>query len=465
VRLCEHLGVTPGSRLAALERAYLDAREARDRLDVARGTGDPADTTELEATAADTSATVRAGLAAFPPADEDALTGDDARALAAIRTGIDAADAYDLPVAPADQGACDDEAGLADAVATGGAALRTRLETCYAVRAESLHLDSEVLTRRQILTRLGEEPSPSRRRSLFLALEPLWHAVDGGGGAGSPYARLIADAAPAWAAGTDPVSVNAVALGVTRDDLEGWCLASLEAWHAAVVQPAQAAGEPPIEPWDWWWRAGAAQRAIGRVPIEGALDITRRFYATLGADIDALDVRFDLVPRPGRPPVPVAFCTFGARPHLEGDRWTSARPTILASMTGSELGDLNELIHETGHAIHLAGLRTRPAFTDWPDADALTEAIADVVSWDVSQPAWLARWLPATCTRGPPSTRPGPCSRCGCWPIPAVAPTTPGRRSRRASWGSRRTRSGRGGRSEASSSRSRGTCRTTPWAT
>ena len=48
MRLCEHAGVTPGSRLAALERAYLAAREAHDELDVARGTGDPADPVALE---------------------------------------------------------------------------------------------------------------------------------------------------------------------------------------------------------------------------------------------------------------------------------------------------------------------------------------------------------------------------------------------------------------------------------
>lgn len=35
-------------------------------------------------------------------------------------------------------------------------------------------------------------------------------------------------------------------------------------------------------------------------------------------------------------------------------------------------------LHETGHAIHIAGIRTRPAFSDWPDADLFTEAIADL---------------------------------------------------------------------------------------
>ena len=387
--------MTPESRLAALESLYLVAREAHDELDVARGTGEPPDVTALEGVARDASEAVREALEAFPAADAARLRGDDARALAAVRAGIDAADAYELPVAPDGPAAgCADPDGWREVIETGGPGLRARLEACYGVVAEDLPLGDETLTRRQVLTRLGTEPSRARRRALFLALEPLWRTVDGDGDDGSPYRRLIADTAPTWSAGTDPVSANAAALGVTRDDLEGWCRSSLAAWRAAVVEPALAAGEPPMEPWDWWWRAGAGQRAVGAIPLDRALDVNRRFYASLGADVDAMDVRFDLEPRPGRPPVPVAFCSFGARPHLDGDRWTSARPIILASMTGGELGDLNELIHETGHAIHLAGIRTRPAFTEWPDADALTEAIADVVSWDTGEPAWLERWLP-----------------------------------------------------------------------
>jgi Zn-dependent oligopeptidase len=56
--------------------------------------------------------------------------------------------------------------------------------------------------------------------------------------------------------------------------------------------------------------------------------------------------------------------------------------------------ELAELVHETGHALHIAGIRTRPAFADWPDSDALTEALADVLALDLTEPAWLRRWLP-----------------------------------------------------------------------
>ena len=56
--------------------------------------------------------------------------------------------------------------------------------------------------------------------------------------------------------------------------------------------------------------------------------------------------------------------------------------------------DLSELLHETGHAIHIAAIRTRPAFADWPDSDGLTEALAELVAYDAADPAWQRRWLP-----------------------------------------------------------------------
>ncbi len=50
-------------------------------------------------------------------------------------------------------------------------------------------------------------------------------------------------------------------------------------------------------------------------------------------------------------------------------------------------------MHETGHAIHIAAIRTRPAFLDWPDDDAFTEGIADIAALEVDEPAWQKKWL------------------------------------------------------------------------
>jgi hypothetical protein len=107
-------------------------------------------------------------------------------------------------------------------------------------------------------------------------------------------------------------------------------------------------------------------------------------FRSLGADVRALRVHFDLEPRDGKDPV--AFTTFGARsPIIE--------PWIFTAYRTGGLDNLNELLHETGHAIHLAAIRTRPAFRDWPDSDPFTEAVADVVALDVYEPVWQQRWL------------------------------------------------------------------------
>jgi hypothetical protein len=377
--------VTSTDRLAALEAAYLAAREAHDRFDVARATGtpaDPADLAELVRRAGEASDAVRAALAAFDPVAVDGLAPVDRQALDRIRDGLPARDPDSPPVG--------------------------QLEAAYAAAADTLEVSDAVLSRPQVLGRLGTEPDPDRRRELFLALAPLWRVVDGDDEGGAPYLALIREASQEARRGRSRLAANAAGLGVGTGEIRSWAEGVLEAWRDAVVAPARAAGEPPVEPWDWWWLAGAVQRAVGPIPVDDIIEINRAVYASLGADVGKLRIRFDITPRSGRPPVPVAFTTFGGRPHRRADgSWSPGRPTILATYVDGGLGELAELIHETGHAIHIAGIRTRPAFADWPDADALTEAIADIVAGNVADPSWLRHWLP-----GHPVVPPEIAARC-----------------------------------------------------
>ena len=390
--------MTTPAPLDALEVAYLVARDVRDRLDVARARGEPPDTGALEAEAATTEAALRSELERVP-AGHGSLSPDDRLALDAIRIGMERAfaDGAGLPVAPAvDRATCDDAAAWQAAIEGGGDGLHRRLDGCYAAVADDLPFEGASLTRPSLLGRLATEASAATRRRLFLALDPLWRVVDGDGGDRSPYRAMLATSAARWHEGGSPIAANAEALGVTVDAIETWVLATLEAWRDAVAGPAAGAGDPPIEPWDWWWLAGAADRAMGgALPLDRVFAVNRAVYAALGADLDALQVRLDTTPRPGRPAVPVAFTTFGGRPHQRPDgSWSPGVPTVLASYVDGGLGELTELVHETGHAIHIAGLRTRPAFADWPTSDALTEALAELVSLDIAEPAWQARWLP-----------------------------------------------------------------------
>ena len=178
--------------LADLEAAYLAARDARDRLDIALARGLPADVTSLADAAATTERAVRAALAAFdadPPAD---ASNEDARALAAIRAGIETAFEDDNELArsrrcPARTLRRRRRLGRGDRGRR--AVLNARLEACYGALAEHLPVGDEVLTRRQILSRLAAEPDGDTRRRLFLGFAPLWRAVDADGDATGPGTR------------------------------------------------------------------------------------------------------------------------------------------------------------------------------------------------------------------------------------------------------------------------------------
>ena len=58
-------------------------------------------------------------------------------------------------------------------------------------------------------------------------------------------------------------------------------------------------------------------------------------------------------------------------------------------------GHLVELLHETGHGIHVAAIRTRAAFADWPDSTTFTEALADVPALEAYEPEWQRRYVGA----------------------------------------------------------------------
>ena len=156
-------------RLAELEAAYLAARDARDRLDVARASGVPADRVGARGRGRrDRGRPPRGGRGLGRGRRRrraDALDDEDARALAAIRAGIETAFGADaeLPVAPAvEAAACDDDAAWDAAIEAGGTTLRERLEGCYGLHADALEVDGERLRRPQILARLGDRAGPGR---------------------------------------------------------------------------------------------------------------------------------------------------------------------------------------------------------------------------------------------------------------------------------------------------------------
>ncbi len=382
--------------LAAIESAYQDTRYFADQLDVTRASGRDTNAhgvsiSELQTGYTDARARLVAGLSLV---DSTVLQDDDLRAYRLIQEttfrslGAEPARAVDAGEAGDDRETvqCDyDAATILEA--KGEAALVARIFACYGIAALDVRLDDEHLDRLTVFGLMATTDDSVRRRRLFRALEPVWRSVNGDDGPDSPWRLVQRRRADRWGApgGEYPHRRRATRLGIAGDSVESWLVAALEAWRD--VQP-----EALIEPWDWYYRNGEADRRLSsRIPRDSLLAINHAFYRLLGADPVRLGIQYDVEPRAGK--YPIAYTTFGARPQKRTSGWWTGEPWVFAAYRTGGLRNLSELLHETGHAVHIAAIRTRPAYTSWPDSDTFTEAIAELAGLDLYEPAWQQAFL------------------------------------------------------------------------
>jgi hypothetical protein len=280
-------------------------------------------------------ASIRARLAAI---DSARLARSDRRAVA-VMVGALATDS----AAPADS----------------GARIRARIYDNFGREARRVD-------RLAVLAAIARTDDPTRRRALFLSLAPVWESVNGDDGAESPYRTALKVDGPH-----------------SLDTATQWLTGVLDAWREATPDSL-------VEPWDYYYLAGEASRRLSsRIPRDSLLPITARAYRALGADLSVLAVHYDLDSK-----TPVAYTTFGSRGYVAADgQWVPPRAWVFATYSTGGFDNLDELMHETGHAVHISAIRTRPAFDDWPDSDPLTEAIGDLVALDVYEPRWQWRFL------------------------------------------------------------------------
>jgi len=373
--------------IAAVERSFGELLAALGDLVVARSRGAPVDPDagSTRALARRYRARRRAfddaldGLSSIP------LRGEDARALANMRGSCDWLDELEATpgARPADGGLGGEAVDIVRA--------RASLYRRFGAAAGAVRVGGATLDRLTVLARLAIEPDPAARRRLFEALAQLWRVVDGDGGASSPYRRLVASSAVRWRASGSPIEAIAASLGMPAGSIESTLRAIVAAWRTVI-------GPGRLEPWDYWYAVGAASRRLDRlVPQERLQDVNRRYLASLGADPEGLGIVYDVLPRPGRPEIPVAF-TIGmggwADEQPAAGPWTPRPPWVFSTYAEGGLGNLLELLHESGHALHAAAVRTRPAFLEGPLEDAAyVEGMADVLGWDAAEPAWQRRWL------------------------------------------------------------------------
>lgn len=379
---------TPAQPLAQAEAHFLDFLDADSAVDIINsGLVTEYEGRDRTAWEAERRAQYDRLTAALKTLDEAALSPADTAALAAIRVTL--ADHADPSAATANDPAAPK---CADASRTDldYARLRAALVGCFRELGNNLAFEGRVIDRGTALQLLHQIEEPERRMLLFDAFNPLWEALNAGNRPDSPWRRMIRMAAEEAAKEGSQIDAAAKAIGVTTADVEGWLVQILEAWRDA--NPKRM-----VEPWDYRYRIGKANRALAKaLTADQLLPINKRFYADLGADLDGLNVLFDLAERKDKSPL--AYSDFLKRGRATETGWQRPRARIVGRYPLGGLFSINELVHENGHAVHVSAIHSRPAFMDWPDT-IFTEAFADVPSWSVYEKAWQQKYLGTTASQ------------------------------------------------------------------
>ncbi len=378
----------PPSAVARAEDAFQMYLDLRDRLAVATARGVEVDEEGLPVSelAGRLSEAKKRTLALLKEA-EAAQGQEDGLAVQVMKEILARSDPAEAPAESplSERPPCDFSHWESLAGEAGLRRLEADLYRCFGHTNENLKLDGEAVDRLTLLGRLSVSRDAADRRRAFDALRPLWRAVNGDNTPDSPYRKLIRLAAEDLRRRRTSVQAEAAGpLGLRPEAIEEWLVAILEQWGELV--PTE------IEPWDVWSQGADAEvRLRAGIPLESLRTVNDRFYRSLGADPSALGLLYDLSPRPGK--TPVAFTDFGRRNRIREGRWEQGRFWIFATYRTGGLGNLFELLHETGHGVHIASIRTRPAFQDWPDSDVFTEGLADLAALEVYEPEWQREYL------------------------------------------------------------------------
>jgi hypothetical protein len=306
------------------------------------------------------------------------LSGRDARAIAAMRkqmTGFTGGGALFSPAAK-----CQDAARKDIAYA----ALKSALVACFVEIGNNLSFEGGKINRVSALDLLHETADAGRRKAVFLAFIPLWQAINGNDEPDSPYRRMIAGAASDAAKSGSEIDNAARDVGIDPAEVERWLVRILDAWR-------ESSGAAAVEPWDFRFQAGEADRLLGTyIPRESLQPINQRYYRDLGADLEQMGTLYDLGPRPDK--AALAYTEFVTHGRLINGAWKPTVARVSAPYERGGLFVLNELVHENGHVVNITAIRNRPAFVDWP-SDLFAEAFADVPAWSTYEPAWQRRYL------------------------------------------------------------------------
>lgn len=384
------LGGTPAEQLGRLESLYGDTRDLYFQIYTtdARGTGRNARGVSLAEMRQAHRALRERLTESLEALDADRFGDEDREAIRVMLrhlAGAASVEGESNPGSTPSTQSCDYDPAVLAAGDSGYVTLSRRMYACYGGAARRVITPTDTSDRLTVLARLGTEPSAQARRALFLSLQPLWRSVTGDGSSRSPYRTLLPLSAARWRREGPPVEAAARSLGMEPARVESTLVRVLRAWRDHT--PAQR-----VEPWDWYYDNGAASRTLSpTVTLSGLREINDAFYRDQGADPATLNIHFDLEPRDGK--TPVAFTQFGKPARLRRGKYGESEAWVFATYRTGGFDNLLELLHETGHAVHVSGVATRPAFADWPDSDPFTEALGDLLALEAYEPEWQRRYL------------------------------------------------------------------------
>ena len=263
-------------------------------------------------------------------------------------------------------------------------ALKSALVACFVEIGNSLSFEGGKINRVSALDLLHETSDAGRRKAVFLAFVPLWQAINGNNEPDSPYRRMIAGAAAEAVNNGSEIDNAARDVGIDPAEVERWLVQILDAWR-------ESNSDTMIEPWDFRFQAGDADRLLGTyIPRESLQPINERYYRDLGADLKQMGTLYDLSPRPNK--AALAYTEFVTHGRMMNGVWKPTVARVSAPYERGGLFVLNELVHENGHVVNITAIRNRPAFVDWP-SDLFAEAFADVPAWSTYEPVWQRRYL------------------------------------------------------------------------